>query len=822
MNELAKKIFAELEPEHPENFSKIPERRAWLLLLLRMGMDLYLATGRDENTLVINELKAWAEELAPGAFVVSQALERLEKCSKAQPLERSILPDLKGSIGIVIATALVELAMKDARIDQKELQYLEVVFPQLSPLDPLFHQSWLVGELPEDNGLLDFLLWEQGEAGDVAERIVHRLIQKAETHRENPKESLPLHRRMYDVKLALNALRDHAFQLGSDFVRIVEGAIWEIAHLDHLRIAVLGEFKRGKSTFINAMLRKPDFMPTDELPCTSAITEIRQGLKDEYFEVDPLSQERKFRSREEFLKNTGDADERGRRRAKSQDQERIPEFVPRWEVSVPSAFFENPTQLTLIDTPGLNEDPIRDELAKHEARTSHAAVLVLSADQLLSSHEQDLVEEMGEQKVRGLVVAINRADLVSEERWDVMKQRVLDLLGGRGLQEKQIVFSNAYGAEEAIRNEQADNRWMQLFQQAEERIHQIMIENATPIRMTMLKAILDAKYREVKGHINKQAVLFNERCEELEKNVSLMEIKKDKCKINIQKSEVALEKGGERIAEEVVKHFEQDWEGLLEKLEQKQGDWDTSKNPMFSPKKAAMEIVKRAEADLAVLIQDWVKKESEEYIQGAFHELLEKTKQDLKEVAEYIEQAKGLSSEAILEKLFHQATRSSFGKNFDFGDAGGAIATVLTATASLIIGYVIADILLYYILSLVSGFLNPAILVTAAVLGITAAFGGGKSFVKNQIRKKVAQGLKKELLKESVLFDISKGVEARTCEVFSTFAEAVAKEAESYVDEAEKQWLSMVKRSQSSKEEKEKFLEQADSFLQKVEAFQDG
>jgi len=45
---------------------------------------------------------------------------------------------------------------------------------------------------------------------------------------------------------------------------------------DQLHVAVLGQMKRGKSSFINALLGA-DVLPTGVLPVTAVITEIKYG-----------------------------------------------------------------------------------------------------------------------------------------------------------------------------------------------------------------------------------------------------------------------------------------------------------------------------------------------------------------------------------------------------------------------------------------------------------------------------------------------------------------------------------------------------------------
>src|SRR5262245_43845039 len=46
------------------------------------------------------------------------------------------------------------------------------------------------------------------------------------------------------------------------------------------RIAVVGQVKSGKSSFINALVRRPSLLPTDVNPWTTAITQLHFGRSD--------------------------------------------------------------------------------------------------------------------------------------------------------------------------------------------------------------------------------------------------------------------------------------------------------------------------------------------------------------------------------------------------------------------------------------------------------------------------------------------------------------------------------------------------------------
>ena len=79
------------------------------------------------------------------------------------------------------------------------------------------------------------------------------------------------------LKAALERLRFYAQSAGLD-----AGAIGEIdrvlarARNNTFVVAVVGEFNRGKSTFINALLGRP-ILPADALPATATVNRVRYG-----------------------------------------------------------------------------------------------------------------------------------------------------------------------------------------------------------------------------------------------------------------------------------------------------------------------------------------------------------------------------------------------------------------------------------------------------------------------------------------------------------------------------------------------------------------
>lgn len=134
-------------------------------------------------------------------------------------------------------------------------------------------------------------------------------------------------------------------------------------------IAVVGEFKRGKTTVINALLGSST-LPMDVLPFTAAITRVVYGRTPEATLIwrDGGSE----RVPVEFLASyVTKSDEVARARAA-----RILEAI----VAYPTLFCQN--NVEIIDTPGLSDERMMTEIAIQIIPKVDAAVMVISAPPL--------------------------------------------------------------------------------------------------------------------------------------------------------------------------------------------------------------------------------------------------------------------------------------------------------------------------------------------------------------------------------------------------------------------------------------------------------
>ena len=170
---------------------------------------------------------------------------------------------------------------------------------------------------------------------------------------------------------------------------------------------VVGEFKRGKSTLINALLGEP-VLPARVAPCTALITEVKYGPTPRAV-LHPLGGEPAHEVPVERLREylvIADEDEPG------------PARFAKMEVFHPRPILAN--NVLIIDSPGLNEHRVRNEIALDYLPKADALVLVLSCEQALSASELAFLEEtVVGTDLRHVFFVWNRYDAVAGSARDI-------------------------------------------------------------------------------------------------------------------------------------------------------------------------------------------------------------------------------------------------------------------------------------------------------------------------------------------------------------------------------------------------------------------
>jgi small GTP-binding protein len=168
------------------------------------------------------------------------------------------------------------------------------------------------------------------------------------------------------------------------------------------KVLVLGQYKTGKSTLINALL-KADVVPASVVPTTATITEIKwdesgravvhfvdENVPPKEIPISELEQYLVIGEKEEEVQHS------------------------KVEVFWPSEVCRH--QVEIIDTPGLNENQVLEELVINYSRVADVILFVVSALFLGTSHEKLVIDNLRDAGYTEIFFVFNRIDAVMGTR----------------------------------------------------------------------------------------------------------------------------------------------------------------------------------------------------------------------------------------------------------------------------------------------------------------------------------------------------------------------------------------------------------------------
>lgn len=237
---------------------------------------------------------------------------------------------------------------------------------------------------------------------------IAQTLQREELGGQNRSGRLELEREIIDLTVASQNLRSGVF-----------------------RLLVLGDMKRGKSTFLNALMGE-NVLPSDVNPCTALLTVLRYGTDKQvtlHFNDGKPSKKLDFKTfKREY---TISPDE-----AKHLEQNRQLAFP-----DIDCAVVEYPLPLLqqgveIVDSPGLNDTEARNELSLGYINNCHAILFVLRATQPCTLGERRYLENYI--KDRGLTVFF----LINA--WDQVRESLIDPDDAEELEESEYKLRRVF------------------------------------------------------------------------------------------------------------------------------------------------------------------------------------------------------------------------------------------------------------------------------------------------------------------------------------------------------------------------------------------
>lgn len=181
---------------------------------------------------------------------------------------------------------------------------------------------------------------------------------------------------------------------------------------EHFEVAIVGEFKRGKSTIINALLGQ-EVLPADVLPATATLNRVT-------YSTEPYVMVEYKNGKSERVDISHLADYVTKL---SFESEKIAETVKEATVYYDTEFCRN--HVDIIDTPGLNDDEQMTNVTLSILPEIDAAVFVISANSPFSQFEKDFLEKkMLTSDLGRVIFAVNCFGTFSKEDEDRIVETV--------------------------------------------------------------------------------------------------------------------------------------------------------------------------------------------------------------------------------------------------------------------------------------------------------------------------------------------------------------------------------------------------------------
>lgn len=200
--------------------------------------------------------------------------------------------------------------------------------------------------------------------------------------------------------------------------------------MKRFRVAVVGEFNRGKTTLANALLGK-ELLPADYLPTTAAVNRITYSDKPNAYVIMKNGQKRSVRIEElaEYVtKLSAAATENA-----SQIQEAVLEY--------PSLFCRN--GVDLIDTPGMNDEDEMNQVTISRLKGIDLAIVAVDASLPFSMTECaftcKLLESM---QICQIIIVVTKIDMIRERE----RQKLIDFMIDRVKKDVKERLSQTHAA----------------------------------------------------------------------------------------------------------------------------------------------------------------------------------------------------------------------------------------------------------------------------------------------------------------------------------------------------------------------------------------
>ena len=215
----------------------------------------------------------------------------------------------------------------------------------------------------------------------------------------------------------LKQVRGYAGELGLDEVKAHAAQTIDRIENTFFKVAVVGEFKRGKSTLINALLGQ-EILPADVLPCSATLNRVTYGPSPSARIV--------FKAKDDQPEHIEDI-------AVERLTDYVTKLTPESETrasDIKEAVVYYPTpycrdKADIVDTPGLNDDENMTQVTLSVLPTTDAAIMLILAQSPFAGTEGDFLNNrMLTSDLGRVMFVVNRIDQIDEDERERLYEHI--------------------------------------------------------------------------------------------------------------------------------------------------------------------------------------------------------------------------------------------------------------------------------------------------------------------------------------------------------------------------------------------------------------
>ena len=223
-----------------------------------------------------------------------------------------------------------------------------------------------------------------------------------------------------ETEIASTLQQLNALLASSPSIQNIEQLLADIKN-DYYTIVVVGEFKHGKSTLVNALLEE-SLMPVDVTPTTATINAVFYGQNRELHVVGSNGDIERSELSENNLSNyIASADFN-------------PNDIKYLKMFLPSPLLKN--RVVLVDTPGVNDlNQHRSEITHQFIPRADAVIFMVDMRAPINKTEQKFLQQItSKEGIKRIIFAANFIDRIDEEEIDevveFIESRVQSIIKG--------------------------------------------------------------------------------------------------------------------------------------------------------------------------------------------------------------------------------------------------------------------------------------------------------------------------------------------------------------------------------------------------------